>query len=155
MSTVDYLLISYAFGATIGGVVLYFCARTWAERASNVAEQALQKALNPPESKDYAQMSKEYVDLHRQVVEIQTVQENQGLRLTDTQDILERRFNRLRVRQSREAKEEGIADEIVSPEEQMQLLQDVNGPVQELAQPATPQRGRLRKISARTPYGRG
>lgn len=153
MSPIDIILASAVALLTMGHIGLFFVTRTYVERAENKAERALKYWLEQKEQPGLNDMSSELVELHRKLTQLQTVVENQGLRLTDIADTLEHRFNRLRMRQQR-AKQEGEDEEPeVDEETQMQLLQDLNGgQVPETQQPA--RRGRLVAKYRRDKYTR-
>lgn len=153
MSSVDIILVGALVLLSFGGMVHFLVGRTWLERTLNRVKLAEAMAKEVSERTSGQDVSNELVELHRKLMQLQTVSENQELRLTDIADTLEHRFNRLRMRQAR-ARQEGQEEEPeVDEETQLRLLQDLNGAQVPEEQPE-PRRGRLVPRHRRDKYTR-
>lgn len=154
MSVVDFILVGYAIVLTFGGIVHFFVGRTQLEQVRNdvvMNKQFLQILKDTPSNND---LSAELVELHRKLMQLQTVSENQELRLTDIADTLEHRFHRLRMRQQR-ARQEGEDEEPeVDPEAQLQLLQEMGAAAPVADEQPVQRRGRLVAKHNRSKYRR-
>lgn len=153
MSYIDWILTGAVVLLSFGGMVHFFVVRTQLERAKHGREynwQAIAELRDQPKNAD---LSAELVELHRKLTMLATTQENQELRLTDVADSLDHRFNRLRMRQARAAKEEEEEGPELDPEAAEQLLIDLNGAQVPEAE-EQPRRGRLVRKSRRDGYGR-
>lgn len=154
MSPVDIILVGAVTVLIFGCIVHFFVVRTQIEHVRNetvLNDQAIKLLQSTPGT---AQLSEQFVELHRKVLALETTVENQGLQLTDARDTLEHRFNRLRMRQQRERAEEGEEVEPVDPEDAEQLLAELNGASPAGEQQVVPQRPRLRRKVQRDKFGR-
>ncbi len=153
MSSVDIILSGAVGLLTLLGIVHFFVSRTQVERVENSIQGVNQEVSHLKERPSNADISSELVELHRKLTQLNTVQENQELRLTDIADTVERRYHRLRM-QTRRAQAEGEVEEPEpDPEDVRQLAMDLNGaevPSEHTQQP----RGRLVPKHRRDKYGR-
>lgn len=154
MSYVDIILVGAVVLLTFGHIVHILVGKTRVERVENSVSQANATAKEALEQANQKDLSNELVDLHRKLMQLQTVTENQELRLTDIADTLEHRFNRLRMRQSRARQEEGEEEPQVDPETAQQLLMELNGAQPQEEEQRPPRRGRLVAKYARDKYTR-
>lgn len=154
MSGYDFVYAFTGLALVFGATVAYYRISTWLARLEDNIEgvnASLQNHFNMPHGGDDQH---KYTEVHRKMLEHQALIENLELRLTDTRDIFERRFNRLSTRQSRadrEAEEE--LPEPVSEEDVHQLHMDLGG-AQNNVQQAPERRGRLVRKTGRDPYRR-
>lgn len=153
MSGVDFILVGALVLLSFGGIVHFLVVRTQFERVAHQQKDVWSALTLVKEQPGLADVSAEMVELHRKLTMLATTQENQELRLTDIADSLDHRFNRLRMRQARAAKEEEEEGPELDPEAAEQLLMDLNGAQVPEAE-EQPRRGRLVRKSRRDGYGR-
>lgn len=153
MSSVDFILVGSIVLLTFGGIVHFFVGRTRQERTENRVEGLSRQLELFKELPSNANISTELVELHRKLTQLNTVQENQELRLTDIADTVERRYHRLRM-QNRRAQQEGEdVEPEPDPEDVEQLQMEMNGAEAPVPQ-RQPHRGRLQPKHRRDKYTR-
>ena len=154
MSYIDFILAGTVGLLTLAQLVHILVGKTRVERVENLVDDAVKSSNDAIARLNKADLSDELVELHRKLMQLQTVSENQELRLSDIADTLEHRFNRLRMRQQRARQEEGEEEPEEDKEAAQQLLMELNGAQPQEEEQRPPRRGRLVAKYSRDKYTR-